>query len=93
MAFRGSGYIGTSKIEVSEANHEILPKSPSSWTHPYSFYKLSFRNLNPCVVIINKKTEIFLSAGQGFEMNEIDERITSFVIKESGISYTFIGAY
>jgi len=93
MSRRGVGYLGSNKIETSVANQEIIDSPPSHWSHGYSLYKMSYLNRDSCTVIINGKTEIYLEAGQGFEMNENDAPITSFVIKETGIRYTFIGAW
>lgn len=90
---KGNGYLGTSKIEVSTVNQEIIPESPSHWTVPYSIYKMSFLNRQDAVILINGETEIYLEAGQGFEMNEIDAPITSFIIKTGSVNYTFIAAF
>jgi len=93
MAKQGSGYLGTNKIEVSSLNQEIVPEKPSNWTIPYHLYKFSFINYQDVIVLINGDTEIFLKAGQGFEMNEIDKPITSFIIKDANVEYSYIAAY
>lgn len=92
----GSGYIGSPNLETtSSANFEIIPNPPTSFHYKkYNLYKLSFLNHNlDCRVIINGGNPIFLAAGQGFEMNEIDTPIYSFKIVETGISYNWLGAY
>jgi hypothetical protein len=94
MAFRiGNGYLGSNNLQTSIGNTEILPTPPSDWTEPYNFYKFSFKNDQDCHIIINSGNQIFLRANQGFEMNEIDETITSFKIVESGITFNWIGTY
>lgn len=90
---KGEGYIGTSKIEVSGVNHEVIPSAPESWSTSYKCYKFSFINQSPCTVIINGDAEIFLDENQGFEMSFPDKRIESFIIVEEGVSYQFIAGY
>ncbi|BCT28384.1 hypothetical protein BVAD3_20580 [Bacillus velezensis] len=47
----GSGYIGSSMLEKSESNHEVIPSPPATWTIKYSFYKFScFSNDQECHV-------------------------------------------
>lgn len=90
----GSGYIGTDSLKVSVGNDQLVPTPPSSYPYSkYSFYKFSFNNQQDCTVIINNTTTIFIPAEQGFEMDSDDLGITSFVIKESGVTYTFVAAY
>ncbi|MGM0807506.1 MAG: hypothetical protein ACQET8_22635 [Bacillota bacterium] len=90
---QGNGYLGSSGIQTSTANKEVvtLPKSANGSTLP--FYKLSFLNLQSCKVKINGGNPIYLEQDQGFEMNESDAPIYSFVIVEAGIQYQWIGAY
>lgn len=90
---RSSGYLGSSEIQTSKANHEIIPNSPSNWTVGYSLKKFSFDNSDECTVIINKDARIFLKAGQGFEIGYQDTPIHSFVIVESGVKFNWIGGY
>lgn len=78
---QGNGYLGTSKIEVSIANQEVIPTKPTNWTNGYRLYKFSFLNKQSCTIIINHETEIYLEANQGFEMDVYDRPIMSFVIK------------
>lgn len=89
----GNGYLGSSNIQSSVAGREIIPASPSNWTGGYRVRKLSFDNEQNCTIILNGTTTIFLKAGLGFEMDYEDASITSFVIVESGINYTWIGAF
>jgi len=93
MARQGAGYLGSNKIEVSTSLQEIIPNAPEKWTIPYTMYKLSFRNYDPCTVVLNHKTELFLDAGDGFEMDDRDNPITSFIIKESGVRFNWRGGY
>lgn len=89
---KGSEYMGSSKIETSVGNREILPKSPAHWTMVHRFYKLSIMNYSDCTLIVND-TELFLKANQGFNSDKNDASITSLKIKESGVEYNWIGAY
>lgn len=95
MTHKGIGYLGSNQIETSVANQQVIPNPPSNlnWTMGYSLYKFSFRNYDQCTIIINNETELFLDAGDGFEMNEIDKPITSFVIVESGIRFNWRGGF
>jgi hypothetical protein len=93
MSRNGVGYIGSSDLQTSTTNQEIVSSSPSGWTIPFKLYKMSFLNNQDCHVKINGGDQIFLSAGQGFEMNENDAPIQSFIIVESGITFNFMGAY
>jgi hypothetical protein len=93
MERNGSGYVGSSQISVSTTSQEIIPSPPLSWNQGYKLYKFSFINQQDCHVIINGGSQIFLPANQGFECDEDDAPIYSFIIVESGISYNYIGAY
>lgn len=93
MARLGVKFLGSSGIETSTANQEIVPVAPQNWTMGYRFYKFSFNNQDDCQVIINNGDPIWLNAGQGFNSSEIDPLITSFIIVTSGIKYNWIGAY
>lgn len=91
----GSGYIGSSELKTTtEANEQVIPNKPESWTMKYNCYRFSFMNDQQCSVLINSNTNpIMLRAGQGFTMSEIDSPIYSFKIVEAGITYNFIGAF
>lgn len=90
----GTGYVGSPNLQTSTSNQEIVPSSPSGWTIPYKLYKFSFSNTNQdCHVKINGGDQIFITSGQGFEMDENDAPITSFIIVESGITFNFLGAF
>jgi hypothetical protein len=95
MGYRvGNGYLGSSDTQVSTAMQNIVPSPDASWNVGYKLYKFSFINSQDCHVYINGSSQqIFLPAGQGFEMVEIDFPISSFVIKEAGISFSWIGAF
>lgn len=80
----GSEFYGTSQIEVSNSNEEVIPKNTI-------FYKFSFLNEEDCTVKINGSDPIFLRAGIGFSTNQVDSEINSFVVVESGIEYFWIG--
>lgn len=90
----GSAYVGSSDKLTSTANQEIVQQhKPVGWTIPIKFYKFSFMNYQDCHVKINNSDAIFLAANQGFEMNEVDAPVKTFTIVESGIEYSYIGAY
>lgn len=89
----GSGYIGSSSIQTSVANQEIIPNSPSTWSTKYSLYKFSLDNYSDCTVTINGGNNIFIPANKGFNIDETDAPIYSFKIVESGILFNFIAAY
>lgn len=83
-------YLGSTKLEVSKANKEIIPDSPSEWTMGYKLKKFSLLNESDCTLIVNGN-ELFLKANQGFS-NE-DAAIESVKIKENGINYNWVGTY
>lgn len=89
----GNGYIGSPSLQTSTANQEILPSPPVSWSKGYNLRKFSFMNDQNVTVKINNDKEIYLRAGQGFSTDYIDSPIWSFVIKEAGITFNFVGAY
>lgn len=89
----GTGYAGSPVNSISASNQEIIT-NPTNWSK-FSFYKFSFYNIEACSVKINNSNPISLMAGQGFtcDPNDMDSRIYSFIIIESGIHYNFLGAY
>ena len=87
----GNGYIGSPALMKSKANEQVVPKPPG-WSFGYSFYKFEFDNDQDCTVIMNGNT-IFLRAGRGFITPDDGAPITSFIIKEPNITYTWMGAY
>lgn len=89
----GSGYLGSPDLQTSTANQEIIPTPPVGWTTGYNIYKFSFVNDQACHVKVNGNSQIFLRAGQGFNMDQNDRLINSFVIVESGITLNWIGSF
>lgn len=91
----GIGYVGSSDIQTSSAMQNIVPSPDASWNTGYKLYKFSFVNpTQDCHVYINGSSQqIFIPVGQGFEIDSTDAPISSFVIKESGISFSWIGAF
>ena len=91
----GIGYIGSSDLQTSVAMANIIPSpADASWTIGYKLYKFSFANQQDCHVYINGSSQqIFLPAGQGFEVSDSDAPITSFVVKEASISFSWLGAF
>ncbi|MEM5009221.1 hypothetical protein WKH57_00740 [Niallia taxi] len=93
MYKKGSGFDGSADIQVSStANMEIIPDTPSDWQNSkVNYYKFIFKNITDCHVKVNNNTRLFLLAEEGFESNEIDMEIYSFVIEESGTRFKWIG--
>ena len=89
---KGGGYIGSSAIQTSVANQEIIP-IPVGWTLGYYLYKFSLYNDQACTISINGGNPIYLRAGQGLSIDQGDKEITSLKFGESNITYTFIGAF
>lgn len=90
---KGNGYLGSSTLQTSTANQELIPLKPNNWSSGYKVRKFSFINRQTTQIIINKETTLFLDANQGFEMDESDEPITSFVIVSSGVVFNWIASY
>lgn len=93
MTYKGNGYLGSSTLETSTANQELIPEKQIEWTYGYKIRKLSFINKQSTQIIINSETTLFLDANQGFEMDENDEPITSFIVVEAGINFQWIAGY
>lgn len=89
----GNGYVGSSKIETSQGNHEVIPAPPEKWTQGYKIYKMSFKAIDDMSIIINGKSNLFLEKGQKFETEKTDAPITSLVVIERGAKFHWIGAY
>ncbi|ARK30787.1 hypothetical protein [Halalkalibacter krulwichiae] len=82
----GIGYLGSERLETSTANQEVIPERKR-------LYKFSFLNRADTQVMINGKELIFLQANQGFNMDEEDQPLQSFVVVDEGIEFNWIGAY
>lgn len=93
MTSRGNGYLGSSTIQTSVANKEIVPIAQAGWTQGYKLRKFSFNNEQDCRIVINGNVTLFLKAEQGFEMGQDDLPITSFKIVESAIKYNWIATF
>jgi hypothetical protein len=90
----GSGYIGSSSIQTSTSNQQIIPTPPSNWTLGYNCYKFSFVPLSSCSVQINNGQPIYIDADSGgFYTDHIDAPIWSFVVIESNIQFYWMAAY
>lgn len=89
-----NGYKGSPSTLTSVGNDEIIPAPPASWVNTtYHFYKFVFTNDIPCTIKINGGDDIGLAAGQGFKTEKGDIMITSFIIKEANVKYTYLGYY
>lgn len=86
---KGLGYSGNSGS--STANQELVV-ALAGWTKAPVYYKFSFYNDQDCTVKINGNT-VPLRAGQGFESNDDDANIRSFIIVTASVDFSFAGAY
>lgn len=82
------GYLGNKGI--STANQELVT-NPLGWS-VFEFYKFSFYNDVDCTVKANGNA-LPIRAGQGFESSPEDESIKSFIVVDSGVDFSFVGAY
>lgn len=89
----GFRYIGSPALLTSKKNEELVPPKKEGHTYGYTLYSFEFENDQDCTVTINNKHSIFLRAGRGFIIGDNDEPITSFVIKEPNITYTWAAKY
>lgn len=74
---------------VSNAKQELLANSKN----PRKYYEFSFLNKQECSVIVNDSDPIPCPAGVGFVADANDAKISSFIVLESGIEYTWRGKY
>lgn len=88
-----TGYLGSSKIETSIANQEVITYPPLDWTMNYHILTLSFLNFQDCNIIINNDANIFLQAYQGIYFELTDPTINSLKIVQAGINYLWIAIY
>jgi hypothetical protein len=89
-----NGYVGSSNLQTSVANQEIISLPPVTWYYKtYLFYKFEFFNDQDCHIIINNTTPIFVRALQGFSSCTPDNGISSFKIVEDGITFNWVGEY
>lgn len=81
---------GSNKKMTSTAGQDIGYFKPDNETYPVTFKKFEFMNDSDCTISVNKGEEIFLPANFGIEL---DMKVTSFVIKERGINFSWVGVY
>lgn len=99
MYNRGKGYYGTDSLKTTEENmEEILDfsnvqKNPAN-KYVNSFYRFDLDNKNDCTIYVNGSEDgIFLEAGNGWR-TEIEDPVTkSIKIKESGVTYKWVGHF
>jgi hypothetical protein len=91
---KGAGIIGSDVIKTSVAGAEIIPDAIATkgWTEGYELKQFSLLNNQACTISINGTTAIYLSAGQGINIDN-SLLVTSVKIIESGITYNWIGVY
>lgn len=80
----GGKFYGSPSLQISEDNQELVPDK-------VAFYKFSFSPKSDCTVKINNSEPILIESELGFNMNQVDAYISSFIILESGIEYSWIG--
>jgi hypothetical protein len=81
----GSEYIGSSDIETSIADTEVIPSGKT-------LYKFSMKILQEAHISINNGTPIYMAANSKFETSVEDEWLYSLKFSESGIKYHWVGA-
>ena len=82
-------YLGSSAIMTSTTNQEIVQ---TQLVAPYtSLGKFTFINDGVCHVLVNNSLPILLRANQGFYSEQSDYRISSFIIIDAGITFSWIG--
>lgn len=82
----GSNFTGSSEVQTSVANEEIIPKDKR-------IYKFSIAVTENCTASINGSDPIFIAGGSGFSTNQVDAIISSFKILEDGKEFYWIGGY
>lgn len=87
----GGKVIGSSAVETSVAGVEILPDATitEGWSRGYKLREFSLNNIQACTVSINDGDAIYLTAGQGINLNSIT--VTSVKIMENSITYNWMG--
>lgn len=78
-------------LTTTQVEEEIIPNQPNG--EPYPFYSFDFINEEECMVSVNESEFFRLGANQGLRFGIHDPIIYSFIIKEEGITYNFIGGY
>ena len=82
----GSGLFATHVRTTSKANEEILPTG-------HLFYRLEFVPLTNCTVVLNDDTTVEVVGRVGISIDEVDMRVVSLKVKESGTKYIVAGKY
>ncbi|MNB93171.1 hypothetical protein D3C75_402900 [compost metagenome] len=81
-----SGYCGSSDIVSSVAGVEIIPEG-------VVLKKFSVVNYSQCHIKVNNSEPIYLASEQGFNCDNFDTPIKSFIIMESGINFNWAGSF
>jgi len=91
---KGSGIIGSDGIKTSVAGAEIIPDAIATkgWTEGYEIRQFSLLNNQACTISINGMSAVYLSAGQGLNIDD-SLLVSSVKIIEGGITYNWIGVY
>jgi len=89
-----AGIIGSTALETSQANAEIVPSPPITWVNVvYAFKEFELLNDQDCTLIVDGSDPIFLRANQGFKYFSEFNRIKSVKIVEAGVTYNWMGIY
>lgn len=83
---KGSGMKGSSELQTSVAEQEILPSGTN-------FLSINFLNDAACTVSLNGGDYVYFKANQGFKTSMEDFIIHSMKIKENGITFVWSGVY
>lgn len=82
--------VGSDSVKTSSAQQDIGLYKPENETYPVTFKKFQFMNYKDCTVSINNGERIFLPENCGMDL---EMKIKSFVINESGVNFIWVGGY
>lgn len=93
--------IGSNGLKITTVeNEQIVPQAPQGWTVPIAFRSFTFMNTEECHIVLNgnsrlggEENVIYLRPYQGFSVCEEDVKVFSFIIKEVGVEYNWVGKY
>jgi len=85
----GRGYSGSSSVLTSLANAEVLAHLEDE----AGYYNFCLQVFNDASISINGSALIFIAANTTFETDSNDAPIISLKFAESGVQFTWTGAY
>ena len=90
------GYAGSSNVLTSTANQELVPSTlyPGTCHSQKNYFcEFYFYNNADCHIKVNGSGSIYLKAGQNFEMDETNPMISSFIIVDANVSFSWVGVF